>query len=748
MAKNLVIVESPSKAKTIKSILGSNYDVIASVGHVIDLPKTKIGIDIENDFKPEYRVIKDRKTILEELKAKGSKANKVFLASDPDREGEAIAWHISNYINLGEKVKRIEFNEITKSAISNAVRNPRDINTDLVNSQQARRILDRIVGYKISPLIWPIVGRSASAGRVQSVALKLICDLENEILNFKPEKYYQIDILIKEKIKLSLSEISGEKVDKIKNRVIFDKACSDLKNAEVKIKELDISNKTQSPPAIYKTSTLQQAASSNLGYNATKTMRLAQKLYEGTNIDGETKGLITYMRTDSTRVSDEAKQSAKEFIIKNYGKEYVGTYRKYSKSKNSQDAHEGIRPTYIDLTPEYMKTRLTNEEYKLYKLIWERFVISQLANVKYEQLKIVAEHKNYTFKGTINKIIFDGYYKLYKSEDMIQTLDFPDLKLNTKYKIDELIPTESETKAPSRFNEASLIKKLESLGIGRPSTYASIIEAIKSKNYVDVIDKRLVPTAFGKEVKNELEDNFKDIMNVKFTAMMENNLDEVASGKLNWVDLLRDFYKVLEKEMIVYKEKVNEFKNTNIYTDVKCTYQDGRMLLKSGNFGKYLVCEFDSKDKISIKGIDIDQNDIKDNFVKIKDKVEQLLNSKKGKITDVYTENNKMMYLKEGKYGAYLESEDYKNDNIRKPLSKEIKVKLKKNQIKIENGIILLKDILESIVEGDNKILSEVGVCEKCGKEFTIKSGRYGKFLACSGYPECKNIKKIPKEGK
>ena len=413
-----------------------------------------------------------------------------------------------------------------------------------------------------------------------------------------------------------------------------------------------------------------------------------------------------------------------------------------------QDAHEGIRPTYIELTPEYMKSRLSNEEYKLYKLIWERFLISQLANVKYDQLKIVGEYKNYVFKGSINKIIFDGYYKLYKSDDMIQTLDFPNLVLNNKYKIDELIPTESETKAPSRFNEASLIKKLESLGIGRPSTYASIIEAIKSKNYVDVIEKRLVPTSFGKEVKNELEDNFKDVMNVKFTATMENNLDEVANGKLNWVDLLRDFYKVLEKEMNVYKQKVNEFKNTVIYTDVKCTNQDGRMLLKSGNFGKYLVCEFDPKDKISIKGIDIDTNDIKDNYLEINDKVISLLNSKKGQITDVYTENNKLMYLKDGKYGPYLESKDYKNDNIRQALSKEIKTKIKKGQIKVENGVMLLADELKSIVDINSKILEEVGVCEKCGKEFTIKTGRYGKFLACSGYPECKNIKKIPKESK
>ncbi|CAM3449494.1 type I DNA topoisomerase [Pseudostreptobacillus hongkongensis] len=745
MSKNLVIVESPSKAKTIKNILGSNYEVLASVGHVIDLPKKKIGIDIKNDFKPQYEIISDKKDILDNLKSKAKKADKVYLASDLDREGEAIAWHISNYIDQGDKVRRIEFNEITKTAIFNAVKHPRKINQDLVDSQQARRLLDRIVGYKISPLLWPMVGKNASAGRVQSVALKLICELEDEIKNFVSQKYFELGILIEKNISLDLYQINDEKIDKIYDEAVFNKSVKDIKDKEVLITELKTSKKTQKPPVVFKTSTLQQLASSYLGYNATKTMRIAQKLYEGIDVNGETKGLITYMRTDSIRVSDDAKQQAKKFIEENYGKEYVGNYYVTNKSKNIQDAHEGIRPTYVELTPEDIKGSLTNDEYKLYKLIWDRFIVSQFASVKYDQLQIKAEYREYKFKGTLNKITFDGYYKIYKDEDAISTFNFPSLDMNKEYKIDELITKNGETKPPTRYSEATLIKKLESLGIGRPSTYASIIEAIKSKNYVDVVEKRLMPTSFGKEVKQELDKNFKKIMNVKFTAEMENSLDEVANGKLNWIELLKSFYEKLEIEMKKYKEIQEDIKNKIIYTDMPCSDGNGKMLLKTGNFGKYLVCEFNSKDKISISGIEINDDDIKNDFVEIKDKVEVLLENKKGYKTDVFTENGKMYLLKNGRFGEYLESEDYENDNLRKPLSKEIRAKLKKSSIAVENGILKLNDILQENQNKDNEILENAGKCEKCGRDFVIKTGRYGKFLACSGYPECSNIKRIAK---
>ncbi|WP_073507958.1 type I DNA topoisomerase [Streptobacillus notomytis] len=744
MSKNLVIVESPSKAKTIEKILGSNYEVLASVGHCIDLPKSKIGIDIQNDFKPDYKIIKGKKEILEKLKEKSKKASKVFLASDLDREGEAIAWHISKYIDQDSKVKRIEFNEITKTAISNAIRHPRNIDLNLVNSQQARRLLDRIVGYKISPLLWPIVGKKASAGRVQSVSLKLICDLEEEIKNFVSQKYFEIDILINKDIKLNLSEINGEKIDKIFDEQKFKKALLDLENSKVMIDDIKISKKSQKPPVVFKTSTLQQLASSYLGFNATKTMRVAQRLYEGLNIDGESKGLITYMRTDSIRVSEEAKFEAKKYIEKKYGKEYVGNYY-VSGNKNIQDAHEGIRPTDIKLSPEKIEKYLTNEEYKLYKLIWERFLVSQFANVKYNQMQIIASKDEYIFKGSINKIIFDGYYKIFKSEDMIQTSNFPELKENTKYDIDEILTKMGDTKPPARYSEASLIKKLESLGIGRPSTYASIIDAIKEKKYVDIVEKRLVPTVFGKEVKTLLENNFKNIMNVKFTASMENKLDDVATGKTFWIDLLKEFYNHLLIEMDVYKQKVDELKNKVIYTDMECSNGKGKMILKSGSFGKYIVCEFDSTEKISIQGIELNEEDLSKDVVEIKDKVKELLEIKKGFKTDMFTPNGSQYLLKIGRFGEYLESEEYENDNLRKSLTKDLKTKIKKGTLKPVNGVYLLKEYFDKLDNENEKILEYAGKCEKCGSEFNIKIGRYGKFLACSGYPKCENIKKIPK---
>ena len=370
MAKKLVIVESPSKGKTIEKILGRGYEVTASFGHVIDLPKTKIGIDIENNFEPKYQVIKGKSEVLKNLKEKAKKADAVFLASDQDREGEAIAWHISNYIKVPEKTKRIEFNEITKTAVTNAIKNPRQINENLVNAQQARRLLDRIVGYKISPLLWKTISKNVSAGRVQSVALKLICDLEDEIKAFVPQKYWEVNANLQNDIKVNLVEINNEKVDKIFDEELVKKIEKDLKNKDLILENIEIKNKSQRPPLVFKTSTLQQLASSYLGYGATKTMKIAQQLYEGISIAGEQKGLITYMRTDSTRVSQDAINMAKDYITENYGKEYVGYYVQKKSSGNVQDAHEGIRPSDINLEPDEIIPYLTNDQYKLYKLIW------------------------------------------------------------------------------------------------------------------------------------------------------------------------------------------------------------------------------------------------------------------------------------------------------------------------------------------------------------------------------------------
>lgn len=747
LAKKLVIVESPSKAKTIEKILGKGYEVVASIGHVIDLPKTKIGIDIENNFEPKYQVIKGKGEILKKLKEKSKGATAVYLASDQDREGEAIAWHISNYINVPNKTKRIEFNEITKSAINNAIKNPRDINENLVNAQQARRLLDRIVGYKISPLLWKTINKNASAGRVQSVALKLICDLEDTIKNFVPEKYWEVDALLNQNIKVNLVEINNEKVDKIFDENIVLKLEKDLEKENLTLEKIEVKNKSQRPPLVFKTSTLQQLASSYLGYGASKTMRIAQQLYEGVSILGEQRGLITYMRTDSTRVSQDAINMAKDFITSNYGKEYVGYYVQKNSKGNIQDAHEGIRPSDIYLVPDEIEQFLTNEQYKLYKLIWDRFLVSQFAAMKYEQMQINAVNGQYKFRGTINKVIFDGYYKVFKDEDEIKTGDFPLLKEGDVYPIDKLNIKEDITKAPTRYSEATLVKKLEAEGIGRPSTYASIVETLKSREYVEIIEKRFVPTYLGYELKNELEKNFQKIMNVKFTANMEKELDEIEEGNVEWVKLLSQFYSNLEKDLENYEIEIEKLKNREILSDILDSVGEP-MLLKTGRFGKYLISKNNEEEKITLKGINIDPEEINKGQIFIKDEVEKLQNDKKGIPTDYFTEEGHRYFVKKGRFGEYLESENYANDEKRQPLPPIIKQKLKKGNIEEVDGIIQINAEITSILEEEMKIKIEAGLCEKCGSTFEIKMGRFGKFLACSGYPECKTIKAIPKAKK
>jgi len=726
LAKKLVIVESPSKAKTIEKILGRNYEVTASYGHVIDLPKTKIGIDVDNNFEPKYQVIKGKGELLKKLKEKSKKAPTVYLASDQDREGEAIAWHISNYIKQPDKIKRIEFNEITKTAINNAIKNPRNINENLVNAQQARRLLDRIVGYKISPLLWQTINRNASAGRVQSVALKLICDLEDEIKSFVPKKYWEVNAVLKNDIKKKLKK--------------------DLENESLTLDKIEIKKKSQRPPLVFKTSTLQQLASSYLGFGAKKTMSVAQQLYEGLVIDGENKGLITYMRTDSTRVSVDAMNMAKDYITKNFGKQYVGNYVVKKSKGNIQDAHEGIRPSYIELEPDKIKNNLTNDQYKLYKLIWDRFLVSQFAAMKYEQMKIEAVNGDYRFRGTINKVLFDGYYKIFKDEDEIKTENFPEMKEGDVYPIEQLNIQEGITKAPARFSEATLVKKLEAEGIGRPSTYASIVETLKAREYVEIIEKRFYPTNLGYEVKDELEKHFKDIMNVKFTANMEEKLDEVEEGSIEWVQLLREFYDALEKNIEVYEKEIEEIQNRRIVSDVMDS-SGNPMVLKTGIFGKYLISETNSNEKITLKGIQVDPKQIEEGKITVKKEVEETQKKKKGIPTDFFTENNKRYLLKTGRYGEYLESEDYENDEKRMALPLPLKQKYKKDTLIEIDGVLQIKNELEKILEEDKKIIEEAGVCEFCGRPYEIKNGRFGKFLACTGYPECKTIKNI-KTGK
>ena len=742
MKKYLVIVESPSKAKTIEKILGKEYEVCASYGHVIDLPKTKLGIDVENGYKPQYKMIKGKSAILKELASKSKKSDIVYLASDLDREGEAIAWHISNYISCPDKSKRIVFNEITEKAVKNAVANPRLIDENLVNAQQARRLLDRIVGYKISPLLWKTINKNASAGRVQSVTLRMICDLEDEIKSFVPKKYWEVNAKLENGIELGLNKINDEKIDKIFSEDVVEKIRKDLEKKSLKLSKIDIKKKTQKPPLVFKTSTLQQSASSYLGFSAAKTMRIAQQLYEGLEIFGQTKGLITYMRTDSTRVAQDAQNEAKKYITKTLGKEYVGFY--VSKNNNAQDAHEGIRPSYLEFEPDKIESYLSKDQNKLYSLIWRRFITSQLAAVKYEQMQISATNKEYEFTGTINKVTFDGYYKYQKSEDDIKTQDFPDIHVDDELKISKLDIKGNMTKAPSRFSEATLVKKLEQEGIGRPSTYASIIDTLTTREYISIVDKKISPTILGYSVKNELVDHFKNIMDIKFTANMETDLDKIAEGNEKWNEILDKYYTSLEKEISVYEKDITEISNLRIESDI--LDKNGKpMILKSGRFGKYLISETDENEKISLKGVQISKDEIKTEKIFVKDRLEQVLQDKKGIPTDLYTSSNKRYYLKKGRFGDYLESEDYENDNKRLALSSEIKTKLKKGQIKTENNELKISELINKEIKENAKLIEQAGECEKCGSHFIVKKGRFGKFLACSKYPECKNIKNIKK---
>ncbi len=821
--KNLVIVESPAKAKTIEKMLGRNYVVTASFGHIRDLPKSKIGVDVENNFEPSYSTIKGKGEVTKNLRALAKKSEKVFLASDPDREGEAIAWHIAHILKLPEDdLNRIEFNEITKTAIKEAVSHPRVVDQNKVDAQQARRILDRLVGYTISPLLWKVISSNTSAGRVQSVALKLICDLEDKIKAFIPEKYWEVSGDFKDNIKLKLHKISGEKADKIFDRKVVDEIEKDLPKKVLKVVSAKISDRVKRPPLPLKTSTLQQLASSYLGFSASRTMRVAQGLYEGQNIDGTRKGLITYMRTDSTRISDEAKEAAKSFIVEKYGKEYIGQYKekKAKKDEKVQDAHEAIRPSYVDLEPSKVKEYLSEEQYKLYKLIWERFIISQLAPMKYKQFEVINEWDKYQFRGTANKITFDGYYKVFKGEDEIKTSDFPNISEGDQMPLEKLEVKEGITKAPARLTESSLVKKLESDGIGRPSTYASIIETLKKREYVEVSGRSFIPTSLGYEVKEELEENFPHIMDKTFTAEMENRLDGIEEGSEKWKKVLSDFYTDLEGYLKVFQKKVEDLENRRIESDVPCPCGSGLMLMKNGRFGRYLKCEDEScEEKYSLKGIDIPKEQLKEGKIIVKDIViprekkkrgqptdmftddnhrlllklgpfgsylesenfkedeiriplpasikkllaedaieevdgimpmkaitEEALAIAKGKPTDILTDKGARVYLKPGRYGHYLESENFKVDEVRIKLNPELKKLAKEEKLQEKDGFVQVKKYIDKDIAENKKLVEEAGPCERCGKPFEVKEGRWGKFLVCTGAPKCKNQRKLPKK--
>lgn len=753
--KKLVIVESPAKAKTIEKILGSSYQVIASYGHVRDLPKTTLGVKVEENFKPSYSTVRGKKEVIDNLKSMAKKASKVFLASDPDREGEAIAWHIAKVLKLDENdSNRIEFNEITESAVSDSIKNVRKIDMEMVDAQQARRILDRIVGYKISPLLWKTVSENTSAGRVQSVALKMICDLEDEIQAFIPEKYWNVSGDFENNLKLTLNRVDGKKFDLLKDEEVAMKLKKMKKSEEFQVTKANVTKRKKSPPNPLKTSTLQQLASSYLGFSASKTMRVAQTLYEGLTIDGTQTGLITYMRTDSIRISEEAKDMVRNFIETKYGAEYIGekklkeTKEKKESKEKIQDAHEAVRPTDVNLKPEKIKSELDSDQYKLYKLIWDRFVISQMANMEYEQFEIVLTKDEFDFRGTTNKIIFDGYYKIFKDEEELPLGDFPKIEIGDIKKLEKMHIKEEWTKPPARMTESSLVRRLEAEGIGRPSTYASIIDTLKKRDYVMIENKSFFPTELGGDIKKELQENFPNIMNVKFTAELESKLDKIATGEIVWTDVMKEFYEELEKFMVKYGDKVAELENRRVVSDIKCDCSDSYFVMKVGRFGKYLVCENeDCKKNITLKGIELSKSEIESGFIQVKEKVELRDREKKGKMTDFLTESGIPYLLKLGRFGSYLESENFSEDNLRASLPGEIKKLIIEEKLEEIDGIVQIKEYMDKLKKEEEEILKKAGVCEKCGEPFKVNRGRFGKFLSCTGYPTCENIKKLDKEG-
>ncbi len=599
MVDKLVIVESPAKANTIKKFLGGKSKVVASMGHIRDLPKSKLGIDIENNFEPQYINIRGKASLINSLKKDAKEAKKVYLATDPDREGEAIAWHLAYILGIDvNDLCRVTFNEITKTAVKNGIENPRKIDLNLTNAQQARRVLDRIVGYKISPVLWKKVKRGLSAGRVQSVAVKLIVDREEEIEKFIPEEYWNIYLIAsdkktKTKFQARFYGIDGKKIELHKQEEV-ENILKDLENKKYIVKEIKKGEKRRTPAPPFTTSTMQQEASRKLNFAIKKTMSIAQGLYEGVKLPnhGET-GLITYMRTDSTRVSNEARLAAKEQIEKIYGKEYYEN-RFYKTKSEAQDAHEAIRPAHIELTPEEIKDSLSSDQYKLYKLIYNRFLASQMASAVYDTISATISADKYEFKANGQTIKFKGFMTLYvESTENAKEEEFtkiPDLKENEEVKKEELTSKQSFTEPPARYTEASLVKTLEEKGIGRPSTYAPIITTILARRYVEKQQKQLVPTDLGKIVNKLLIENFGDIINVEFTAKMESEFDKVAEGNENWKSVIKEFYTPFERIVEKVEKELEHVKLEDEVSDIPCEFCGRMMVIKYGRYGKFLAC--------------------------------------------------------------------------------------------------------------------------------------------------------------
>lgn len=692
--KALVIVESPAKSKTIKKILGDSYQIEASYGHIRDFPPKVLGFDVANDFEPSFIVIPEKKVVVKKLNDLAKKSDKIYLASDPDREGEAIAWHVRQVLEVpDEKINRIEFNEITPKAIKSAVEHPRQIDMERVKAQQTRQILDRLVGYKISPVLWEKMRNyRLSAGRVQSVALRMICEREDEIDAFVPVEYWSITAdLLKGKLPFSaeLTKYKDKKIE-IKNKEEADMIVADLtkKGLKYEVSKVTYRDTQRKPSAPFITSTLQREASSKLGYGVSKTMQIAQKLYEGIEIGGEPVGLITYMRTDSVRISDDAQAAAKDFITDSYGENYYpktpNNYVK-GKGKNVQDAHEAIRPSYIEKTPDSIKQYLTSEQYRLYKLIWSRFIASQMENAKVKNTSVDITADDYLFKTGTSKVIFDGFLKVYnENDDEPDSAKIPDLEQGDELKLQKIEPKQHFTQPPPRFTEASLVKALEEHGIGRPSTYAPIISKIQQKGYVEKLEKALAPTILGRTLCRELIKYFTDIMNYKFTAQMETKLDDIAEEKAVWTDVLKDFYTPFTETVDSAKKNMPK---VLIESDVVCPKCGKKMIVRTSRFGtQFLGCSGYPECKTMMP-----------------------LN-KDGSAAPVDEKSDEKcekcgseMIVKVGPYGKYLQCT---NDECKH-----------RKRIVITTGV----------------------KCPKCGEgEIIQRKSKYGKiFYGCNKYPDC-----------
>ncbi len=724
MANSLVVVESPTKVKTIKKFLGKDFNVVASMGHIKDLPKSTLGIDLSRDFEPTYNVIDSKKKTIDELKKAAKTAENIYLAPDPDREGEAIAWHISDVIGAkkNKKFYRVLFNDLTKNTVLEAIKHPLQLDYDKYEAQQTRRILDRLVGYQISPILWDKVKRGLSAGRVQSVAVRIICDREDEISKFVPEEYWNLVAQFEGShpppFDAKLIKIDGKKA-KVVNGEQANQLAAEIKKASFIVERLEKKELKRAALPPFTTSKLQQEASRWLRFSAKKTMSVAQKLYEGIELGKEgSVGLITYMRTDSYRIADEALAAVRDYIKENYSTDYLPPKpHTYKNAQKAQDAHEAVRPSSMAYKPQNIKEYLTPEQFKLYQLIWNRFVASQMNPAIFDQTTIDIAGANCTFRAQGQVLKFPGFTIVYtegkddKEEENGADKLLPDIKEKEKLNLLKLDTQQKFTQPPPRFSEASLVRELEEKGIGRPSTYATILSTIQDREYVRLEKGKFFPTELGKVVTELLVQSFPTVLDLAFTADMENKLDAIESGANKRVKTLQDFYKLFSTELDKAKEEMRNVKREETPTDLICEKCNSPMVIKWGKNGRFLCCSkypeckntmnFTHDENGKVKHVETEATDVKCNKC------------------------GKSMMVKEGRFGQFLACSGYPD------------CKNTMNATRNENGDIVAQEAPTT-----------TEVCELCGKPMAIKHGRYGQFLGCTGYPECKNIKKMSKDGK